>query len=177
MRFNTVFVCVQTREYSRLVPYVRIQRHEPPQSTTSSSSASRRASGGTSHYLSASSRSHRRTSSTTRSPWRQWAPGKSCASKASELAHGSSSAHHIRSARDVQRRGGQGECGLRTADGASEEGGSECGLRVRTADCERGVRGRVRRNADCECGLRTANGVSEAEFAGMRIAGCGLRII
>ena len=62
------------------------------------------------------------------------------------------------------------ECGLRTADGASEEGGSECGLRVRTADCERGVRGRVRRNADCECGLRTANGVSEAEFAGMRTA-------
>ena len=33
------------------------------------------------------------------------------------------------------------------------------------------------RNADCECGLRTANGVYEAEFAGMRIAGCGLRII
>ena len=32
MRFNTVFVCVQTREYSRLVPYVRIQTHEPPQS-------------------------------------------------------------------------------------------------------------------------------------------------
>ena len=41
------------------------------------------------------------------------------------------------------------ECGLRTADGASEEGESECGLRVRTADCERGVRGRVGE----ECGV------------------------
>ena len=133
MRFNTVFVCVQTREYSRLVPYVRIQTHEPPQSIRRPPAphvtVTPRSSGGTTHYTSAYSRTHRRTTSTMPSRWRQWAPDKSRASEASELARGSSSAHHICSASQAM----QGSWARRPTKGRCVESARRSSARSRNA--------------------------------------------